>query len=349
MYRRFVILVSVVLAAMFVAACAGSDEDEPPASVATTAAGEPTEAPAEDAYIIYRESSGNLVAQHVETGKKYHYEIDFNNEVIIALQCVPDGSKIAFLKQAFDRTDRQLIIRGEGAPAEPLSLPSSTQSIAWSPDGTQMAVSEYDGFTQEYILSTLDVATAERTVLAEGNDFVGSVGWSPDGERLVYYVQPITDRGAQVFVLTLDGGEPLQITSGEISWYDPVWAPDGSKIVVAGLQDDNFQLFALNPDINEEAFQLTDSDIFKRQPQFSPGGTLIGYTGSVVVPAVSTVRSGLHSFGIFLLNPDGSNERAFTADPRLSPGAQVDPNLDAYLMAFCKSGPWLDDLWVPEQ
>jgi hypothetical protein len=56
----------------------------------------------------------------------------------------------------------------------------------------------------------------------------------------------------------------------------------------------------------------------------------------------------MHSFGIFLINPDGTGERALTADPRLNPGALVDPYLDAFLLGWCKPGPWLDELWVEE-
>jgi hypothetical protein len=50
-----------------------------------------------------------------------------------------------------------------------------------------------------------------------------------------------------------------------------------------------------------------------------------------------------------LLNSDGTDEHAFTADPRENPGAEVDPNLDSYFLAWCAPGPWLDDLWTPEQ
>ena len=98
---------------------------------------------------------------------------------------------------------------------------------------------------------------------------------------------------------------------------------------------------------NQTATQLTNSNIFKRGAQYSPDGTLIGYTGSIVLPSVSL--TALHQFGIFIMNSDGSDEHAFTADPRLNPGANVDPYLDAYLLGWCKPGPWLDDLWTAEQ
>ena len=48
---------------------------------------------------------------------------------------------------------------------------------------------------------------------------------------------------------------------------------------------------------------------------------------------------------VFLRDPDGSNERLLTIDPRLNPGAGVDPYLDAMLMGWRRRGPWLDSGW----
>ncbi|MEK7248668.1 MAG: hypothetical protein AAB092_09385, partial [Chloroflexota bacterium] len=96
--------------------------------------------------------------------------------------------------------------------------------------------------------------------------------------------------------------------------------------------------------------QLTqDESIYRREPQFSPDGDLIAFTGSIIAPGVSAVAVMLHQFGIFTVKPDGTNEAPVTADPRTNPGAVVDPYLNAYLLGWCAPGPWLDDLWVLEE
>jgi Tol biopolymer transport system component len=278
----------------------------------------------------------------------------------VGLQCTQDGRRMAYLTQVFGEDDRNLDIRGEDPTDEPLSLPDSIQGISWSPDGTQMALSDYDGFDFTHSIGILDAETGEITELTSGEDFAGSIAWSPDGERLAYYLQSVTVgpvtpgaptpvRTTDVHVISTDGGESEAITpGGAIAWYDPEWSPDGDTLLVAGLQEQNFQLYEIDAEGGEPR-PLTQSDIFKRGARYSPDGSTIAYTGSVVEPAVSLRAVALHSFGIFLLESDGSNERAFTADPRENPGAQVDPYLDAYFMSWCAPGPWLDELWTPER
>jgi Tol biopolymer transport system component len=333
------------------AACGGGDGGSAgtSSSPSTSGASSGTPAPAEDAYILYREASGNIVAQNQKTGARYHQEVDFTNEVIVGVQCTRDGSKIAYLIQVFTESVRKVDIHGADAPAEPLLLPTTTQGTAWSPDGTKLAVSDYDGFAETHTISILDITTGDLTQIDSGPDFVGSLSWSPDGTTLAYYFQSVTGDTAQIYRLAVDGGEPKAITTGPIAWYDPVWSADGAKILVAGLEEENFQLYELDPAGGAEPKQITDSDIFKRGPAYSPSGNYIAYTGSIVTPSLAAWGAALHSFGIFLTNADGTNEHAFTADPRLNPGAQVDPYLDAYLLGWCPTGPWLDDLWVAEQ
>jgi Tol biopolymer transport system component len=273
--------------------------------------------------------------------------VDFNSEVIVDAQCAADGSRMAFVRQPFSSRERLLDIHGNGAPAEPISLPSTTQAFAWSPDGTRIALVHYDGMAQTHKIVVLNVATGEEEELTTGPDFAGSLTFSPDGSRIAYYVQRVSDGDTQIFTIPASGGEPQQVSEGDLQWYDPNWSPDGKKILVAGLKTEDFQLYEIDPDSGETR-QLTSSDIFKRGAKYSPGGDLIAYTGSIVLAQVALAPSlSLHSFGIFILNADGSDEHAFTADPRLNPGAAVDPYLDAYFIGWCARGPWLDDSWQP--
>lgn len=350
MNRRLVVLLALALGLLAVVACGGDDDGPPDVTTPpVTGGGSGTPAAEDDAYILYREASGSIVAQHLVTNARFHFEVDFTSEVIVTAQCTHDGSKIVFLRQRFSEQVREAVIRGADAPAEPLTLPSTTQGSAWSPDGTKLAVSDYDGFATTHTINILDIATGEMTEIDSGPDFVGSLSWSPDGETLAYYYQSVTGDTAQIYTLDLEGGEPTQITTGPIAWFDPMWSPDGTKILAAGLQENNFQLYQIDPTGDSDPVQLTDSAIFKRGPQYSPQGTMIAYTGSIDQPSVAMWGSALHSFGIFLTDDDGANERAFTADPRLNPGAEVDPYLDAFLMGWCPEGPWLDDAWIAEQ
>ncbi|MEO6197232.1 MAG: hypothetical protein ABIP58_03900 [Dehalococcoidia bacterium] len=333
-------IVAVAALLLTVTACGGGGGTSPSA----TPGGNP-EAP--DAFLLYREASGALVAQDMVSGETFRQEVDFNKEIVISAQCTDDGSKIAYLRQVFSDVDRMLDIRGEGAPEDPLTVKPTTQGFAWSPDGRQIAVADYDGQSQDHEITLLDMDSSEETLMTVGLGFAGSVTWSPEGDRIAYNLQTIEDGVSRIFVVASAGGEPVQIApGGDFQWYDPDWAPDGDNILVAGGSEDGFQLYEIAVDTGVHT-AITDSEIFKRGAQYSPDGSTIAYTGSIAVPGVSLDWSALHQFGIFLSDGDGANERPFTADPRLNPGAEVDPYLDAYFVGWCVRGPWLDDLWAP--
>ena len=297
--------------------------------------------------VLYRDGTGDLVARNLETGAVFRQAVDFENEVISQAMCSPDGSRIATLKLEFSNPNRTLDIRG-GKPLE-IEVPSSVQDLAWSPDGTRIVTAAWDGIGQVHELAVLDVATGESAPLETGPGYLSAVNWSPDGDRIAYYVQNISTGESDIFVYDLASNEARQLTGEEdISWFDPTWAPGGESLVIAGQSPEAAQLYRIDAETGEVT-QLTESeDIYRRGPEYSPEGAMIAYTGSIIAPAVSATAVALHQFGIFLIDPDGSNERPFTQDPRENPGANVDPYLDAFLMGWCVEGPWLDDLWTEE-
>jgi len=335
------LLLAAVSGCLLVAlsACSGGDDEAAPT-------GEPTAVPP-DAFILYRDSSASIIARNLATDDLFEYPADLDTGAVVATACSPDGSRLALLKQPFDIVNRQLLVTGRDAPAEPIALPSAVQGIEWSPDGSRVAYTEFDGLENEYSISILDVATAQSTALASGEGVAGSPSWSPDGSTVAYNVQDVLATASSVFLLAAaEGGTPVRVKAGEgVLYYDPEWSPDGSTLLVAGQSETDTQLYEIDPE-NGNAEQFTTSNVYKRRPRYAPDGKTIAYTGSVIPETVSRNVAVLHQFGIFLLDGDGGNERALTADPRLNPGAGIDPDLDAFLMGWCLPGPWLDDSWA---
>ena len=327
--------------AVLAAACSGDDDG---ALTATPTAPGGSGAPA-DAFIIYRDGGGNIVASNVGMNEAYQYPVDFNAEVVVSAACSPDGQRLGLLKQPFSVTNRQLFLSGRDAPTEPLDLPAAVQGLEWSPDGELITFTEFDGFANTHKVSILDPTTGTVTGLTSGEGVVGSPSWSPDGTTIAYSIQDILSTMSDVFVIDAAGREPRQVPTGDdLLYFDPEWAPDGSRLLVSGQSPTEIQLYTLDPATGEKE-QLTSSEIYKRGAEYAPGGDSIAYTGSILAVLASRYAMDLHSYGIFVLNADGSNERALTVDPRTNPGAQVDPYLDAFLLGWCLPGPWLNDDW----
>jgi hypothetical protein len=344
--RRLALAGAVVLSlAVLATACSGGDNGG--ATGTPTGTGVPSGSGGPlDAFIIYRDGTGNLTARNVGTNETYQYAVDYNTEVVVAAACSPGGLRLGLLKQPFSVQNRQLFISGEDAPGGPLDLPSAVQGLQWSPDSERITFTEFDGFANVHKISILDPATEAVTELASGEGVVGSPGWSPDGTTIAYSVQDILSTMSSVFVIDAGGGEPRQVpASDDLLYFDPEWTPDGTRLLVSGQGLMETQLYTIDPATGEKLQLTASADIYKRGAEYAPNGATIAYTGSLLAVLASRYAMDLHSYGIFTLNADGSNEQALTVDPRTNPGAQVDPYLDAFLLDWCLPGPWLNDDW----
>jgi Tol biopolymer transport system component len=358
--QRLLAIVTVSAAALaivlVIASCA-SKHDGPGVATPTATLGSSTQTTqaspspaAKDAYIMFHDDHNDLVIRDFATAKSYtHVPVDTATEVIVQTRCSQDGSRIAYLDQVFaDATHRRIIIRGSNAPANPVTVPALTQWIAWSPDGNKLATVEWDGQKKQATVAILDVNTGALSTIMQGNQYVGNIAWSPIGDRITFYLEDTGNTSSDIYVMDATGANKVQLTHGEgdVTWLDPSWSPDGTSILAAGAQSNSVQLYRIDPNTGEGT-QLTQStDIYTRNPFYSPDGSIVAYTGSVVVPLVSVSASALHQFAIFTMNPDGSEDKALTADPRGTTPGPNDPFLNAYMLGWCAPGPWLDDLWT---
>jgi dipeptidyl aminopeptidase/acylaminoacyl peptidase len=130
-------------------------------------------------------------------------------------------------------------LTAEGRMRPVVSCGFGPGTLAWSPDGSQLAFS-YGGC--ETVLYTVDLE-GELTRIADGR----SPAWSPDGRRLVF--QPTVP-----FCMGADCGEPPHPGAWSLQVID----------FVAGTQP--------------EPLSLEPAAISAGQPAFSPDGTLIAFT-----------------------------------------------------------------------
>jgi TolB protein len=90
---------------------------------------------------------------------------------------------------------------------------------------------------------------------------------APDGKRLVT-ITVIAGKG-QIFVMNVDGSNPVQITHDTIDYDDPQWSPDGKKIVATGTAGEQQRIYIMNPD-GSGPQPLTPPDIRAIHGSWSP-------------------------------------------------------------------------------
>ena len=105
-----------------------------------------------------------------------------------------------------------------------------------APDGKSIVVAvsrmdlEQDRNDRELVL--VNVATGAQRVLTHDRKDTGSPRWSPTGDRIAFLaaVGPAKEEKAQIFVLSMHGGDALKITDAPSGVEQFAWRPNGTEI-----------------------------------------------------------------------------------------------------------------------
>jgi dipeptidyl aminopeptidase/acylaminoacyl peptidase len=126
----------------------------------------------------------------------------------------PDGLRIAFLRPGEGEETKQVwSLPTDGGEAQQITrIESGVQSFVWSPGSDRLA-----------IVSRVDPDDREDDG-APKTQVVRRIRYRDDGEGWR------GDAFSQLFVVDLDGGEPVQLTHGEGDHLAPAWSPEGARI-----------------------------------------------------------------------------------------------------------------------
>ena len=99
-----------------------------------------------------------------------------------------------------------------------------------SPDGKSIAIvvsrANYEEDRYDPQLVLIDVATRAQRILTRDRRGLGQARWSPDGARLAFL--SAVDGKPQIFVLPMNGGDPLQVTKSATGVQQYAWRPGAS-------------------------------------------------------------------------------------------------------------------------
>jgi hypothetical protein len=169
-------------------------------------------------------TSSSISAIHVDGSGTD--EIDFGccNEAVQSPTWSPDGARIAFVgieeSQVFGVflfpriTD--LAFPGVSEPPPGCNL-DDTREVAWSPDGSRLAVASAGH------IFILNFQTAECVQITTGPWTDQSPSWSPDGSQLAF--SSTRDGNAEIYVMRADGSAQTRITRNSVADVTPTWRP----------------------------------------------------------------------------------------------------------------------------
>ena len=224
----------------------------------------------------------------------------------------PDGRWLAFVSERegepVGKDDREQKRHGKGKPqiwliptdggeARQLTfMEHGASHPVWSPDSTQLVFNAPVG--------PADEETEDGQKLPKAR-VIDRLWYRLDGVGFIY------ERRQHLFLISVSGGDSVQLTDGDWDDDDAAWSPDGTHIAFVSSRAEDRWRFP-TPDLYTLSVQhtqagelqcLTDGSIASGSPSWSPDGKVIAFIGS------SKHRSAGHNY-LYTIAADANSDSA---------------------------------------
>ncbi|MDE0298133.1 MAG: hypothetical protein OXN17_05840 [Candidatus Poribacteria bacterium] len=167
----------------------------------------------------------------------------------------PDGTKIAFasFRHVVGNTEIYVMDSDGNNPINVTRHKWHDVRPSWSPDGSKMAFVSFrdGGFNTPHHIFVMNAdGTERRNLTADTNlRFNSDPTWSPDGHRIAFnslrHLVPAHSRN-DIFVITADGKEMVQLTDGPSTNWSPAYVQDGTKIAFVSHRDGDNTIYVMD-------------------------------------------------------------------------------------------------------
>ncbi len=134
-----------------------------------------------------------------------------------------------------------------------------------SPDGNNIAVivsrSDWEKDKSNQEIDLINVKDASMRTISYKREGISNLNWSPDGSKLGFIAKDTESKKSQIFVMPMNGGDPVCITNSETDVIEFSWSLDGGKIAFVA-QDTIPNPKAIKH--HEDAFHVTDNNYLIR-------------------------------------------------------------------------------------
>lgn len=223
--------------------------------------------------VLYAAADGDIYA--IDTATNTAHPLVTGPATDSAPVLSPDGTKFAFTRRvAESATTRTFVANADGSNLRELFwMPAAPTSMAWSPDGTKLAVVGDGGL---WIVgpdtgSTLVTSAVPGTSIAT----IEYPLWRPNGHELIFLASPM-DTVVQIglYIVQTDGSGLRPIVAPTIADpTQPELSPDGTKVAYSIQGADGREIHVVDVDTGVDGkvpFDGTTADV---RPHWSPAGT----------------------------------------------------------------------------
>ncbi len=161
----------------------------------------------------------------------------------------PDGKSIVFASARNGNFDLISISRADEELAWTDSFDFTTRPVANGPENEQDPQFSPDGKRIAFVRAKgqLVVADAEggNEIVLDDHFYPPTFNWSPDG-RWIAYASEDQHANSEIFIVPASGGEPYNVSRHPDFDENPVWSPDGKRLVWGSHRhDSSFDVWAV--------------------------------------------------------------------------------------------------------
>lgn len=189
---------------------------------------------------------------------------------------------------------------------------------SWSPDGTRIAFHVYRAEAPR-ALCVMNADGSELRILVDDRDAT-EAAWSPDGTEICF------QSDGDLWVVSVEGGTPVQLTELPLRERGASWSPDGTRIAFSayryegGRQLEELYLIEL---ATGDIRQITSDGGETSLPEWSPDGQWLLFNAG-----------DDDSADLYVIRADGTGRRALARTGKLYGGGWSPDGQEVYATGF---------------
>lgn len=178
----------------------------------------------------------------------------------------PDGEHIAFRSSREPRGIYVMEATGENVRR----VAAGGFNPSWSPDGQEIVFSEAGQDSPSVRVSSalwiVNAVTGAKRLLTPLDAM--QPAWSPGGKRIAFWFLPPSVGRRDIATIPRSGGEPVVITKGSATNWNPVWSPDGKFLYFVSDRAGNMNFWRVAID-EESGEALSEPEAIVTPSKFS--------------------------------------------------------------------------------
>ena len=219
----------------------------------------------------------------------------------------PDGLRLAYISSGGSAPQLYVRWMDTGRSARVATLEQAARDVVWSPDGKSLAFTML--VPEEGRFIGPGVARPEGAKWAEPLKVIERVTYRADGEG---FLKP---GYRQLFIVSADGGQPRQLTSGKFNVTGPIsFARDGRAIFYATNRAATWERDP--PETEIYAVNISDGAITRLTTRVGPDGSAVPSPDGLQIAYIGydgARRRGYENQRLYIMDRDGRNSRVLTA------------------------------------